>query len=159
MATISVRRLAQLDDTTLRLLDEISTLEDRIRRRAYEFGQVRGPAGGSPVDDWLHAEREVCWVPQAELQETDLAIHLMIGLSGVAHRTLDVTVLPEMVILRGASAHENGSQCGALVEPAPRVLCRRIAFPSQVHAESTVVRLEDDFLKVSAAKVDPADHG
>jgi len=155
MTTNSVRRLAERDDANLRLLEEIDALEDRIRRRAYEFGQGRG--AGSPVDNWLHAEREVCWVPQAELQETDLEIHLMIGLSGVANEALDVTVLPEMVILRGASAHENGSQPGApSVEPAPRVLCRRIAFPAQVHAESSVVRLEDDFLKVSAAKVDPA---
>ena len=109
------------------------------------------------MDDWLNAEQKVCWVPQAELQETDLAFHLMIRLSGVTNETLDVTVLPEMVILRGASAHENGSQPGVpSFELAPRVLYRRIAFPSQVHTESSVVRFEDDLLKVSAAKVDPA---
>jgi HSP20 family molecular chaperone IbpA len=157
MAVISVRRLPELDGAALRLLEEIDALDDTIRRRAYDFCQGRAAGDGSPVDDWLRAEQEVCWVPQAELRETDLAIHLMIGLSGVADETLDVTVLPEMVILRGTSAHENGSQRGGQsFELAPRVLCRRIAFPSQVHVKSSVVRFEDDLLKVSAAKVDPA---
>lgn len=160
MKTISVRRLGEIDDAALRLLEEIDTLEDRSRRRAYDFGQGRG-ADGSPVDDWLRAERDVCWVPQAELRETDLAIHLMIGVSGVGGETIgetiEVTLLPEMVILRGASAEVNDSQCRApSFEFSPRVLFRRIAFPSQVHAESSVVRLEDDLLKLSAAKVDPA---
>jgi HSP20 family molecular chaperone IbpA len=157
MATISVRRLGECDDAALRLLEEVDAIEDTIRRRAYDVGQGHGAGGGSPTDDWLRAEQEVCWVPRAELQEADLTIHVMIELSGVANETLEVTVLPKMVILRGASAHENGSQRGApAFELAPTVLCRRIAFPSQIHAHSSVVRLEDDLLKVSAAKVDPA---
>jgi HSP20 family molecular chaperone IbpA len=152
---MNVHRLGEIDDAALRLLEEIA-LEDRIRRRAYEFGQGRGSADGNPVDDWLRAEREVCWVPRAELQETDLAIHLSIDVSGVADETIEVTLLPHMVILRGASTDENDSQSAApSSQSAPRVLFRRIALPSQVHAESSVFRLEDDLLKLSAAKVDP----
>jgi HSP20 family molecular chaperone IbpA len=157
MATISVRRLGQIDDAARRLLEEIDTLEDRIRRRAYYVGQGRGAAEGSPVDDWLRAEREVCWVPRAELRETGLAIHLTIGVSAVADKTIEVTLLPEMVILRGAREVENDSQYRKpLSEFAPRVLFRRIALPSHIHAESSVVRLEGGVLKLSAAKVDPA---
>ena len=156
MATISVHRLVEFDDAALRLLEEIDSLEDRIRCRAYDFGRSRGAADGNPMDDWLRAEREVCWVPQAELRETDVAIHVMVGMSGVADQTIEVTLLPEMVILRGGSADQINSQCRApSSECAPRVLFRRIIFPSQVHAESSVVRLEDDLLKLSAAKVDP----
>ena len=32
---------------------------DAVRRRAYELYQSRGGAGGSELDDWLTAEREV----------------------------------------------------------------------------------------------------
>jgi HSP20 family molecular chaperone IbpA len=53
----------------------------------------------------------VCWVPQAKFRETDLAIHLMIGVSGVEDRSIEVTLLPEMVILREGTADENDSQC------------------------------------------------
>jgi Protein of unknown function (DUF2934) len=35
------------------------TLEDEIRRRAYEMYLQRGNAPGSQRDDWLAAEREI----------------------------------------------------------------------------------------------------
>ena len=35
------------------------TLEEEIRRRAYELYVQRGPSYGSETDDWLIAEREV----------------------------------------------------------------------------------------------------
>lgn len=156
MTRISVRRLSEVDGAAHRLLEEIAALEGRIRRRAYDSGQARAAVWVSPVDDWLVAEREICWVPQAKLQETDLAVHLMIELAEVADETIEVTMLPQMVILRGAGAVEDDSHRRAPFEAAPKVLLRRISFPAQVHAESSVVRLENDFLKLSAAKVDPA---
>jgi len=33
--------------------------EDAIRRRAYEIFMARGANGGSPLEDWLQAEREI----------------------------------------------------------------------------------------------------
>jgi hypothetical protein len=35
------------------------TSAEEIRRRAYELYQARGGTGGSDMDDWLTAEREV----------------------------------------------------------------------------------------------------
>src|SRR5579872_3209287 len=100
------------------------------------------------MDDWLRAEQEVFWVPRVELRETDLVIHLVIELSGIADESIEVTLLPAMVILRGASTDENDSKRRTpSSESAPRLLFRRIVLPSQVHAESSVVRLEDDLLK------------
>jgi hypothetical protein len=40
------------------------SMEETIRRRAYELHLQRGDAQGSELDDWLRAEREV----QAERQ-------------------------------------------------------------------------------------------
>jgi hypothetical protein len=40
-------------------LPEGATLEDLIRRRAYELFEARGGSPGDPEDDWLRAEREV----------------------------------------------------------------------------------------------------
>ncbi|MGD0436089.1 MAG: DUF2934 domain-containing protein [Bryobacteraceae bacterium] len=36
-----------------------SSLEERIRRRAYELYVLRGNQSGSELDDWLQAEEEV----------------------------------------------------------------------------------------------------
>ena len=39
---------------------ETLTLEERIRRRAYELYVERGNESGSELDDWLQAEEEIC---------------------------------------------------------------------------------------------------
>ena len=154
---ISVHKLCDVDGLDLCLLQEIQMLQDRISRRAYGLYETRGAADGSPVNDWLQAEREVCWVPQVELQETDRAFYLMIRVSDLADATIEVNVLPEMIILRSTGESESGAQCGADLDPsASKVLFRRIVFPSQIHAESAVIRLEDDLLRVSAAKLEQA---
>jgi len=36
-----------------------TSIEDEIRRRAYELYLQRGPSSGSEAEDWLTAEREV----------------------------------------------------------------------------------------------------
>ncbi len=38
---------------------ETLTLEDRIRRRAYELYVQHGNQSGSELDDWLQAEEEI----------------------------------------------------------------------------------------------------
>jgi hypothetical protein len=35
------------------------SLQEEIRRRAYELYKQRGPSSGSEMDDWLVAEREI----------------------------------------------------------------------------------------------------
>lgn len=156
MPKISVHKLRELDDSGLRLLQEIQTLRDKISRRAYDVYQMRGAADGSSLDDWLRAERELCWVPQGEWRETDRAVYVTFGMSGVAAEAIEVTLLPEMVILRGANETGSGVPCAAdSCQSGPKVLFRQIVFPSQIHTESAVIRLEDDRLRVSAAKMEP----
>lgn len=155
MPAISVLKLREFDDQGLRLQQEIEMVHDRISKKAYDFYQTRGAADGSSVDDWLRAEREVCCVPPAELRETDRAVHVLIGLSGVTDEMIEVTLLPEMIILRGLTEPESDARYGAdSGESGRKVLFRRIVFPSRIHDESAVVRLDADLLRVSAAKVE-----
>ena len=42
-----------------------SSLEERVRRRAYELYILRGNQSGSEIDDWLQAEEEVRTVEEA----------------------------------------------------------------------------------------------
>jgi HSP20 family molecular chaperone IbpA len=96
-------------------------------------------------------------VPQEEFEETDRAIHLRIGMSGVPEEAVDVTLLPEMVILRGAKETGSAGPSAADSCPSrPKVLFRKIVLPSQIHTESAVVRMEADRLRVSAAKTESA---
>lgn len=155
MPMISVRRITDIDCLDLCLLQEIQTPQDGISERAYGLYETRGFTEGSPVSDWIRAELEVCWEPQVELQETDRAVHLMIRVSDVADAMIEVNVLPTMIILRSTGNSEGGAQGGA--DPCPcasKVLFGRILFPSQIHAESAVIRLEGDLVRVSAAKLE-----
>ena len=43
------------------LPSENLSLEERIRRRAYELYTERRNQPGSELDDWLHAEQEIRW--------------------------------------------------------------------------------------------------
>lgn len=157
MAAISVYRLPELDDVASRLIQDLQSLRDKISRKAHYYYRTRGSSDGGDVDDWLRAEREVSWVPHEELRETDRAFHVMMAVSSVPVRTIEVILLPEMVIVRGARENENQERCGADGrETAPKLFLRRISFPSQIHTESAVVSLVDDRLRMSAAKVDPA---
>jgi hypothetical protein len=40
-------------------INDPDTVEQRIRRRAYELYEQRGREDGHDVDDWIHAEEEV----------------------------------------------------------------------------------------------------
>ena len=47
-------------ESGLLVLDEpISTVEDEIRRRAYELYEARGGEDGHELEDWLQAKAEI----------------------------------------------------------------------------------------------------
>jgi hypothetical protein len=60
-------------------------LFDHIRQRAFELFERRDHASGHELDDWLAAEREIIFVPRAEIAEQDATIEIRIELPGV-HR-------------------------------------------------------------------------
>lgn len=157
VAAVSVYRLPELDDAAARLIQDLHSLRDEISQKAYHYYQTRGASDGGDVEDWLRAEQELSWVPHEELHETDRAFHVMVAVSSVPAQTIEVILLPEMVIIRGARENENREHCGAdRCDSGPKLFLRRIIFPSQIHTESAVVSLKDDRLWMSAAKVDPA---
>jgi HSP20 family protein len=158
MSTVSVRRLRGLDDTPESLQIEIETVQNIIRRSAEQLFLARRGTGGSAMDDWLRAERQSCWAPQAELKETDTAFHLWIGVPGLGPEEIEVTLLPEAVILRGTNADEEDRPCQIhFSDFGTKKLFRRIAFPSQIHVDSAAVILDKSMLKVSAAKIESSE--
>ena len=44
---------------------EASSLEERVRRRAYELYLRRGNQPGSALDDWLQGEKEIRRIEEA----------------------------------------------------------------------------------------------
>jgi hypothetical protein len=52
------------------LPNETLSLEERVRRRAYELYVQRGNQSGSALDDWLQAEEEVRRAQERAIDES-----------------------------------------------------------------------------------------
>lgn len=156
MSRMSVLRLRALGDSPESLMQQMEAMESSIRVAAEQFCQARGGLGGGPFDDWMRAERHVCWLPQAELKETDTAIHLLVGVPGIDPEDMLVTLLPKSVIVMGKNFCDTNGECTVhFSDFGSKKLFRRIDFPVQIHVDSAVVTIEKSMLKLSAAKVEP----
>jgi HSP20 family molecular chaperone IbpA len=71
---------------------------DKIRKRAFEFFERRGGAPGFDVEDWLRAKRDLLWVPQAEILETDAELKIKAGVPSLEAKDLNSTVQHELLI-------------------------------------------------------------
>ena len=52
--TVRVKRTRRVTDSTPTPITEVE-----ISRLAYQIYEARGKSGGSPLDDWLEAERQL----------------------------------------------------------------------------------------------------
>ena len=158
MSTVFVRRLHARDEASDALWKEVDDLEEKIRQKAQELFEVRGSVPGDADDDWVRAEREVCWVPQAELKESDRAFRAVIGIPGLEAQEIEVTLLPGMMIVRGKGRQErDGADRIHFSEFGSRTLFRKIPIPALVHVDSAVVAFEKNLLEISAAKLESSE--
>jgi HSP20 family molecular chaperone IbpA len=160
MSTVLVRRLQTREEAEESLWKEIDDLESEIRQKAQQMFEARGGVPGDAEDDWVRAERQVCWAPQAELKESDRAFHAVIGIPGLDARDVEVTILPELVIVRGRGLKDSdGANRVHFSEFGAGTLFRKIPIPALVHVDSAVVVFEKNLLEISAAKVESNQDG
>ena len=108
MPELKVQKVPAPDDRTLPIFAEFDELVDRIRLEAYNLFAQRGAGEGNALDDWLTAEREVCW-PSAELTERDGEYELKVALAGFEPGEITVTATPREIIVKGAHKQEKES--------------------------------------------------
>ena len=96
------------------ILEELNRLHELVSRRAYDL--FRNPKAflAGPLDDWLHAERELVWRPAVELRQKDGEIELLAAVAGVEPKDLDVQVTPEDILITAAGEHHHESKEGAV---------------------------------------------
>ena len=59
MTQIAIHKFEDQETMSPSLLERAKVMVDAIRRRAFELFQKRNGSGGSDLDDWLQAERDV----------------------------------------------------------------------------------------------------
>ena len=161
MTEITVRKVSSLDDRTLPVFAEIDRLMEETSRRAGMFAAARSYGAGDALDDWLRAEREVCW-PAAELAERGKDFQLSIALPGYESPEIELTVTPREVIV-----HASKSQVGPAEGRAKEAtICwsefrsddvyRRIELPASIDVDHVKATLRHGMLHVTAPKAHSA---
>jgi HSP20 family protein len=160
MSRLDVQKVPAADDRSLPIFAEFDRLADRIRLQAYNLFARRGTGEEHALDDWLAAEREVCW-PATELAERDADFVLNVALAGFEPGEITVTATPREVLVMAARKHEQQSPG----EGEPKVrwtefrsdnVFRRVELPSAVVVEKISANFQNGLLKIVAPKAQPA---
>jgi HSP20 family molecular chaperone IbpA len=124
------------------LLRDLETLRDRIQERAYGIFERSGASHGSALDHWLEAERDLTVTPVSDLVEKDSAFELSLVLDGFGAGDLQVSALPEALIVLG----------NRLSESSEKTLYGRFDLPSMINVDQVTARTEGGILRVTAPK-------
>ena len=157
MADIKVQKVEKAEDRALPIFREVDEMLGRIQQRAYELFAARSFAHGYDVEDWLAAERELCW-PATELAEREKDYVVSVGLPGFEPGQISVTATPRELIVHASVKMERRE------EPAkkePKVLWsefrsndvyRRIELSEPIDVAKVSATLSQGLLKIVAEK-------
>lgn len=163
MSKPKLERVASRDDRTLPIFAEFDGITDRIRQRAYELFRAHGLYDGGHLDDWLAAEREVCW-PSAELRESEEEFHCSIALAGFEADDLTVTATPNEIIVKAEQRRETTKpEKGGGDAPETETVhwsdfhyenvYRGIGLPAEIDVDSVSAEFKHGMLTVTAPKL------
>ncbi|MDX1517639.1 MAG: Hsp20 family protein [Woeseiaceae bacterium] len=155
MSKPEIQKVTARDERKLPIFDELEDIADRIRVRAFNLFKGRGAATGHDVDDWLTAEREICW-PAAELVEEDDEFEVRIALAGFEAEDITVTATPDELIVKASRTESDKSDDkDAEVlwsEFRSNEVYRRIALPSPIDVDKIDAELKRGMLEIEAPK-------
>ena len=163
MADIKVQKVDKVEDRRLQVFQQVDEMLARVQRRAYELFAGRGFADGRDLEDWITAEREVCW-PAIELSEQDRNYVLSVALPGFTAEQVSVTVTPREVIVHGNAKTERREETdkkkdGATVlwsEFRSNDVYRRVELSEPIDVSKVSATLTNGMLKIVAEKATKA---
>jgi HSP20 family molecular chaperone IbpA len=160
MARLNIQKIPTADVRNLPIFAEFDQLADRIRLQAYKLFSRRGAGEGHALDDWLAAEREVCW-PAAELSERKGEFVLNVALAGFEPAEITVTATPREIMIKAAHKHERKSTGKG--EPKLRWtefrsndVFRRVELPAAVDVDRVSAEFRNGLLEIAAPKAQSA---
>ena len=138
----------------LPVFSEFEEIAERIRDRAFVLSAERDFRGGHDLDDWLTAERELCW-PAAELVEDDDEYEIKVALAGYKPGEISVTATPEHIIVK--ADHESDEldedEIRHFSEFRDNRVYRRFGFPRGVRLGNVKAKYKNGLLKIEAEKL------
>lgn len=161
MTEIKVQRITdEGKKPTLPVFKEMEGVFERIRARAFDLFSRRGFGEGHALDDWVTAEREICW-PAGELMEDDKAFTLSVALPGFDPADISVTATPHELVMhaksRTESKKEEDAKKGQKVcwsEFRSNDVYRQVDLPKNIDPQSASASLSNGLLKIVATKAE-----
>lgn len=159
MSRLIVQKVPSAEDRSLPIFDEFNEVAERIRIRAYSLSKRRGFGEGHDLDDWLTAEREICW-PSAELVEEDDFFEIKVALPGFEVDDITVTATPNELIIKAAHSLEDQDSAddeGVRVcwsELRTDDVFRHIELPSSIDVDNVTAKLRSGMLEIEAPKAE-----
>jgi len=160
MSDIKVQKVADPEKQTLPVFKEMESVLERVRARAFDLFSGRGFGHGHALEDWLAAEREICW-PSGELVEEDKAYTLSVALPGFEPADISVTATPDELIVhaksKAESKKEEEAKKGQKVcwsEFRSNDVYRQVELPMNIDVQSVSASLNKGLLKIVATKAE-----
>jgi len=157
MSRVEVKKVPEATDRRLPIFAEFDRVADAIRMEAWNLFNHRGAGNGHALDDWLEAERKVCW-PAAELAEADGRYSLKVALAGFEPKDIEVTATPREIIVKAAHEREDkGTEDDARLnwtEFHRNDVYRRVELPTDVDVKGISASLKNGMLEIAAPKAE-----
>jgi HSP20 family molecular chaperone IbpA len=154
MPQVAIEKLDEKRAAGSSVLNEMKTLSERIRQRAFELFERRGAGDGLAVNDWLSAERDLFRLPESELIEKDGKFEARVSAPGIDPEDVKVTALPDALIVKGSSTHKHERTDGDIrfCEFDQRTLFRRFDLPEPINVDKVTANLDKGVLQLIALK-------
>ena len=152
-----IQKVSSTAERKLPIFQEIDELANEIRVRAYKLFKSRGFAAGHDLDDWLTAEREICW-PAAELVEEDDEFEIKVALAGFEPEDVTVTATPREIIIKASrkdeksEAKDDDTTTVHWSELRSNEVYRRIGLPAEILVDKVEAEMKQGLLEIEARK-------
>ncbi len=104
---ICITRITDQEAAASTLWAETRQSLENIRGRAWDRFQSRGRMVGHDWDDWLRAEREAVWKPEAEMFENPRDLVVRVAVPGFDAKSLQIIASPRALLIQGLETHRH----------------------------------------------------
>lgn len=153
MSKLNVDTVSPNEGRTLPIFAEFDEISDRIRQRAFQLFSDRGFQSGRELDDWLQAERLICW-PQSELVEHEENFRIDVALAGFKADEIAVTAAPGEVIVKAEHEEKKTDDTARIhfSEFRGSTAFRRFTLPAEISVDQVSAKFQNGMLEIRAPK-------
>ncbi len=155
MSSVVIRTVPTVEDRSLPIFADLDKVMDHIRDRAYHLSEGRGFGGEFQLEDWLRAEREICW-PAAELDETDELFLAKVALAGFDPEDITVTANPHELIVKAKHMLKHKVNKPSIAHWSDfhsNDVYRHIGLPSDIDVDKIKAKFRHGMLTIEAPKL------